>query len=283
MPNLRFVTDSFRILWSNKKSRMGLLITLFFVLLVTLGTLLLRPPEINASAIYQPPSWKHLLGTDYMGEDLLSMIAHGGGYILEIALFTGVISIGIGAVVGLSAGYFGRKVEGAITAITDVALTIPGLILIIVLLQFVKTTNPIILAALISVVAWAGFARAVKSQILVLRNQSFIEAAKMLSLSRRHILFSELLPNVMPYVAINFIFTVQSGLFVAVGLYYLGVLPYTSINWGVMLNAAVSQGAFLSSVALPSFIVPLAAITLFTVGLILLSFGLDEVFNPRLR
>jgi peptide/nickel transport system permease protein len=87
----------------------------------------------------------------------------------------------------------------------------------------------------------------------------------------------------MPYIAVNFIFYVEVSLFASVGLYYLAVLPYNAVNWGTMMNQAVTQGAYLNLQGASSLISPLAAITAFTVGLILLSAGFEEIFNPRLR
>jgi peptide/nickel transport system permease protein len=279
----RYLLDPSRILWRNRKSRVGLIITVFFILLITVGPLLLPYPKVNPGRKNLLPSATHLLGTDSLGQDIMGELAYGGGFILELSFVAALISIGIGTTVGLAAAYIAGKTEAVLMTGTDIALTIPGIILIIVVSQFVKATDPITLGALLSVVSWAPFARIIRSQILVLRSQPFAEAAKLLGLSRFHIIFVELLPNVMPYIAVNFIFYVEVSLFASVGLYYLAVLPYNAVNWGTMMNQAVTQGAYLNLQGASSLISPLAAITAFTVGLILLSAGFEEIFNPRLR
>ena len=161
--------------------------------------------------------------------------------------------MGVGTVVGLSAALVKGKLESVLVATTDVVLTIPGIILIIVLAQFFKPSNPLELGAMLSVVGWASFARVVRSQILTLRDQPFVEAARLQRLPRRHIVFAELLPNVMPYVAVNFIFNIEVSLFASVGLYYLGVLPYSALNWGTMINQAVEQGDYLTTTVFRAF------------------------------
>jgi peptide/nickel transport system permease protein len=279
----RVVVDPFQILWANRRSRVGLIITVFFLVLITIGPLVLPHPKISPGRKDLLPSWKYPLGTDSLGQDILSELAFGGGFILELSFVAALISIVLGAGIGLAAGYIAGKTETALMTGTDIALTIPGIILIIVASQFIKASDPITLGALLSVVSWAPFARVIRSQILVLRSLPFTEAAKLLGLSRLHIIFVELLPNVMPYIAVNFVFYVEISLFASVGLYYLAVLPYNAVNWGTMLNQAVTQGAYLNAHGLSSFLSPLVSITLFTVGLILLSSGLEEIFNPRLR
>lgn len=279
----RFVLDPLRIILSNGKSRAGLIITVSLLLLVTVGRLFVPLPKIDPSLSYRLPSWRFPLGTDALGENILGEIIYGGPFILEVAFWAALISVGVGTVVGLSTALVKGKTESVLVASTDVVLTIPGIILIIVLAQFFKPSNPLELGAMLSLVGWASFARVVRSQILTLRNQPFVEAARLQGLPKRHIIFVELLPNVMPYVAVNFIFNIEISLFASVGLYYLGVLPYSALNWGTMINSAVQQGAYLTTSGISSFLTPLLTITIFTVGLILLSSGFEEIFNPRLR
>ncbi len=193
------------------------------------------------------------------------------------------LSTAIGAIIGISSAFFAGKTDKVMTGVTDISLTIPGLILVIVLSQFIKATDAVTIGAMLSIVGWASFARTIRSQILVLRTLPFIETARMLRLSARHVIFAELLPNVLPYVAINFIFYFEVALFTSVGLYYLGVLPYNRLNWGTMINQSFAQGAYLQVAGLSSLISPLAAVTLLAVGLILLSGGFEEIFDPRLR
>ena len=272
-----------KILWRSRRSRVGLVITVSIILLILVGPLVIAYPKAAPSREFLSPSLAHPLGTDSLGRDTLADLAYGGAFILELSFIAALFGIIIGTFVGIAGSLLGGKVEFAVITATDIAVTIPGIILIIVVSQFVKATDPLTLGALLSVVSWAPFARIIRSQMLVLRSQPFIESVHMLGLSRRHIIFFELLPNVMPYIAINFIFYIQGALFASVGLYFLGVLPYNPLNWGTMINQAMAEGAYLSLKGVLSLASPLIAVTVFAVGLILLSGGFEEIFNPRLR
>jgi len=275
--------SALKVLWRNGYARVGLIITAAFFVMGFVGPLVYPKPTIDLAHVFAPPSLQHPLGTDYLGRDTLGDIIYGTGYILEVTFLAALIGTGIGVIVGIASGYFRGALGSLLMAITDIVLTIPGMILILVVASVVRSSNPLVVAGVLSVTAWAGFARAVRSQILSLRNSLFIEEARLLNLSSFHIIFRELMPNVMSYTAINFIFSVQGALFASVGLYFLGVLPFSAYNWGVMLSEATSFGAFLAPSLAVYLISPIAVITLFTVGLIYLSFGIDEVFNPRTR
>lgn len=117
-----------------------------------------------------------------------------------------------------------------------------------------------------------------------LREREFIEAAKVSGLNSFHIVFSELLPNMASYIAISAIFAITQAVYAQVGLFFLGLAPFTSINWGVMLNFAVSQaGALYSSRSVSYLLAPIVCISLLQISSILFVRALEEVFNPRLR
>jgi peptide/nickel transport system permease protein len=273
----------FKTIWANKRSRVGLGIVVAFILLAVIGPLVLPIPRSDPSKAYSLPSLTHILGTDGQGEDIFAEIAYGSGFILQLSFIAAVIATILGTIVGITSGYFAGYSGKLLTAATDVALTIPGLVLVIVLSSFVKATDPLVVGLLLGIVGWAPFSRSVRSQIIILRKEPFIESAQTMSLSAFHILFSELMPNVMAFIAVNFVFAFEISLFASVGLYYLGVLPYNHLNWGTMMNQAFQQGSYLSLNGLPSLLVPLAAVSLLALGLILFSAGLEETFNPRLR
>ncbi len=135
----------------------------------------------------------------------------------------------------------------------------------------------------LGITGWGGLARAVRSQTMSLRERGFIEAARGLDLSTPHIVFRELLPNVAPYIAMSLLLTFTGFVYAEVGLFFLGVVPFSVNNWGVMLNLAVQNGALSSSSALSYLLSPLVAILLLTLGVVLVLDAFDELFNPRLR
>jgi len=279
------------IIWMNRKSRIGLLILVFYLLMASIGPYLIPyDPKGNPLEIYQPPSLKHPLGTDYMGRDVLAQIVHGARDILLIAFFAASITVLVGAAVGITSGFVGGVTDVILVNFTRLLMTIPSLPLIIVLSAFLRVADPLSIAMILSVTAWTGLALAVRAQVLALKNEEYIEAARTLGLTKFHIIFREILPNIMSYVAINFLTSMVSAIYASSGLYFLGILPFTAVNWGVMLNQAwrIGGGAALANPmyapkTLHYILAPIMAIIGLQVGLILLTFAIDEIFNPRLR
>jgi peptide/nickel transport system permease protein len=186
-------------------------------------------------------------------------------------------------VIGLFTGYVGGGIDTVIMRVTDIFLTIPGLPLIIVIASVVHTSSPLALAGILSVTAWAGLARAVRSQALSLRTSDFIEAAKVQGLPLRSMIGRQLLPNVGPYVAINFLLAVTGAIYAEVGLFLLGIAPISGVNWGIMINLGMSQGALYTTKSVIYLFAPMAAIVLLQVALVFFARSLDRLFNPRLR
>lgn len=196
----------------------------------------------------------------------------------------GLFAVGIGTAVGLLAGFHRGLADSLLMRATDFILTIPGLPVLVVLSTVWAFGSPLEMGLVLGIVGWGGIARAVRSQTLSLRERGFLEAARSLGLSNRHILVKELLPNLAPYVAMNLLLAVVSFVEAQVGLFFLGIVPFTSTNWGVMINQAVfSGGALQSPEALMYLLAPLVCILLLITGVVLFLDAIDELFNPRLR
>ena len=193
------------------------------------------------------------------------------------------MTVFIGVVVGLVSGYFGGRFDAVAMRVVDVFLTIPGLPLIIVLASILRVTNPLVLAAVLSITAWAGLARVIRSQALSLRMADFVDAAKISGLPLGNIIGRQLLPNVGPYVAISFMLAITGAIYAEIGLFVLGVAPVSGSNWGVMINLAMSQGALYTTKSLSYLFAPMVAIVILQVAFIFFTRALDSIFNPRLR
>ena len=139
------------------------------------------------------------------------------------------------------------------------------------------------LSVLMAILDWPALARQVRSQVLSLKNREYIEAAGMLDLGTPRIIFRELLPNMMSFIAISTIFEMTHAVYQQTGLVFLGIVPYSSANWGVMISAAERRGVLFNPQAAWSILAPIAAIVLFQLSLVSFARSLDEVFNPRLR
>ena len=276
---------SLRVLTRRPGRVIGLLILLAFAVLALAGPYL-YPAQlaVDPNAIYAGPSARHWLGTDFAGSDVLQEIVIGARYVLETAALSALFTAVIGTAVGLVAGYHRGPADSALMRLTDFVLTIPGLPLLIVLSTIWSFGQPYEMAIALGVTGWGGVARAVRSQTLSLRERGFLEAARGLGLSSRHVIVRELLPNLAPFVAMNMLLAVIAFLGAEVALFFLGVVPFSSSNWGVMLNQAVfSGGAMDSPAALSYLLAPLVCILLITVGIVLFLDAVDELFNPRLR
>lgn len=280
----RELGKSFRILWRNPSGRVGFILLLAMVLISFVGPLVVpAPTEVNLKEIYQGPSAKHILGTDYQGKDNLVLLIYGGKDILLVAFLAGLITTVIAVTVGASSAFIGGKFDSFMMELVNVWLTIPQFPLLAVLATLIKLSSIGPLAVIIGVLSWAGLARQIRSQVLSLKKRDFIEAAVNLNLSTSHILFRELLPNMMSFIAIALVFSMTSAIYQQTGLVFLGLVPLSGENWGVMLNMAYNKGAIFNPKAAWNVLAPVLAIVLFELSLVLIARSLDDVFNPRLR
>lgn len=259
-----------------------------FTLYVLVGTVLgrfIEPTRTGDGEGFIAPfeTLEHPLGTDQLGRDLFAQTVHSTEPILIMMSAGALFTVAMGMLFGMLAGYKGGTVDTVLSTITDVFINIPGLPLVIVLSVLFEPRNPALVGILLSVAAWAGLARAIRSQILTLRNESFTEAARAMDIPTATILRKEILPHLAPYIVINLTNAARYVIFAAVALYYLGVLPFSDSNWGIMLNQAYDSGAMYRSEAIHWLLIPIVAIAGISISTVLLAQSLDRVFNPRAR
>ena len=268
------------------RNKVGFIGTLMIVAFIFLAFVLPRfVPEItkaDITKIYQQPSKEHILGTDSQGKDIWAQIVHGGADILIMAFLTGVIATFIGVTLGSLSAVVGGALDSLLTALADIWLTIPQFPLLAVLAALIKLDNLVTLALILAVLSWAGLYRAIRAQVFSIKERDYIEAAVALDLGLRHIIFSEILPNMMAYIAINFTLAMTAAIYNQVGLVFLGLVPLTR-NWGVMINLAWTQGAIFFRDSIYFIMAPVTAIALFQLSVVWMSRSLEEIFNPRLR
>lgn len=280
----RELGKSFKILWRNPSGRVGFILLLLMVLVSFVGPMVVpEPTEVNLKEIYQGPSAAHPLGTDYQGKDNLVLLVYGGKDVLIVAFLAGLITTIIAVVVGAASAFIGGKFDSFMMEVVNIWLTIPQFPLLAVLATLVKLNSVGPLALIIGLLSWAGLARQIRSQVLSLKNRDFIEAAVNLDLSTWHIMFRELLPNMMSFIAIALVFSMTSAIYQQTGLIFLGLVPLSGSNWGVMLSMAYTKGAIYNPNAAWNVLAPVLAIVLFELSLVLIARSLDDVFNPRLR
>jgi peptide/nickel transport system permease protein len=277
-------TGVVRAMARNRAGFIGFLGVLFFVLLAFVGPLFTPDRlETDVTRIYEPPSWEHPFGTDYEGRDVFVQIVNGGRSIMVVGVLAAALSTLIAITFGSLAAYLGGPVDSVIMMLTDVVLTIPQLPLLAVLAAFVKLDSAGLLAVLIALLAWPTLLRAVRAQVLSLKEREYIEAARALDLGTPRILFAEILPNMASYVAMNFTIGMTTAIYAQVGLYFLGLAPLGGDNWGIMLNLAWVRGAVFFQDSLMYILAPVLAISLLQLSMVTMTRSLEDVFNPRLR
>ncbi len=247
---------------------------------ITIGTSravpLSGPPD-------QPPSARYLLGTDSAGRQLLPVLIAGIPLTLEIGLLAGGVGLLIGTLLGFSAGYFGGSVDSIIRTTADVILPIPALAVLVVIASTIHTLLSVeIMALVIASLAWMYPTRTIRAQVLSLRNRAFVEVGRFSGETHVDIIFRELMPNLLPYLAASFVGAVGAGILAGIGLEALGLGPQDKPTLGMTIFWAIYYGATLRGMWWwwgP----PIVVLILVFMSLFLIAQGLDRYANPRLR
>lgn len=276
--------------WLNPKLVTGGTMVGLVLVLTLIGRLFYDITQARAasSPLNLPPFWAdggsihHPLGTESNGRDLLAVVIAGGPTTLEIGLIVGLTSIAIGIVLGFAAGYLGGPIDTGIRIISDTALTIPSLAILIVISAYVREMNVSTMAVIVAIFAWAGPTRLIRAQVLSMREQGYVRMSKLTGLSTPNIMFKEMLPNLLPYLAASFIGAASGGILAAVGLEALGLGPQRIPTLGTTVANAIQGSAILRGMWW-WWGVPTVVLMIIFIGLFLIAIGLDEVANPRLR
>lgn len=276
-------SGALRLLLHNKVGTAGFAIFFGFVLLAIFGPFAPGDATTNVTQIYSAPSSKHLLGTDYEGRDVLIQIVRGGRSIMIVGTLAAILSTAIAVTFGALSAFVGGWLDSAVLTVADVILTLPTYILLGVLAAFIKLNSPYLLAFIIAATAWPTLLRAVRAQVLSLKEREYIEAARMLDLGTPYILFREVIPNMMSYIVISFVIAMTGAIYAQILLYFLGLVPLAGDNWGLMINLAYTRGALFNAKSVWYILSPIAAITLLQLSLVMITRTLEDVFNPRLR
>jgi peptide/nickel transport system permease protein len=278
---------SLRIFWRNlTRNKVGFIGTLmivgFFFLAFVMPHFVPQETKADITKIYEKPSREHILGTDSQGKDIWAQIVHGGADILTMAFLTGVMATAIGVTLGALSAVVGGALDATLTALADIWLTIPRFPLLAVMAGLITLDSVFALALLLALLSWAGLYRAIRAQVFSIKERDYIEAARGLDMGLRHNISSEILPNMIAYIAINFTLAMTGAIYAQVGLVFLGLVPLTR-NWGVMINLAWTQGAIFYKDSIYFILAPLLAIAFFQLSIVWMSRSLEEIFNPRLR
>jgi peptide/nickel transport system permease protein len=275
----------FRYLRRNPSLALGIALLLALALFVVIGSFLVdtedaRPlsaPALRAPSAYYP------FGTDRQGRDLFAVMVAGTPLTLRIGFIAGFLGVGLGTVLAFIAAYYRGLVDTVIRSVADIGLTVPGLLVLIIIAVSIKgalTVNQ--MAIIVASLAWLYPTRTIRAQVLSLRERGYVEVAVLSGMSGPGIIFFELMPNLLPYLAATLVNAVSAAILASIGLEVLGLGPIDSPTLGMTLywvnfNAAMINGWWWWWTA-PTVII----LTVF-LGLFFLTVGLDEIANPRLR
>ena len=270
-------------LWADRKARVGLVVLGALILAALLAPVIAPYSPTDASFPRMlPPGGSHLLGSTGSGQDTLSQLLWGARISLLVGFCAGAFASVIGVVVGLVAGYLPGIADNALMFVTNLALAIPALPLMIVLAVYLAGGGVRVIVVVITVTAWATGARVIRSQAATLRGQDFISLAQFGGERLHRIVFREVLPNMTSLVAANFFAAATAAVLGEAGLEFLGLGDPTTVSWGTMLYWAQNSGALLTGQWV-LVLAPGLCIALLAASLSLINFGADALSNPRLR
>ncbi|MEM7125776.1 MAG: ABC transporter permease [Chloroflexota bacterium] len=280
----RSIGASLRLLTYNKVGFVGFLVVVAIIAISYLGPYIVPlDTETKIDKIYVTPSWDFPLGTDHQGRDIWSQIVNGGRDVIYIAVVAAALSTLIAVAFGTLSAFVGGWLDNAIMAITDVILTIPQFPLLAVLAAFISLDSITFLGLLMGLLNWPALLRSIRAQALSLKQRDFIEAARALDLGTWHIVFKEMVPNMMPYIVVSFTLGMTGAIYQQAGLVFLGLVPISAGNWSVMIQLAWVRGAIFFRDSVWYIMAPILAIAIFQLALITMNRSLELVFNPRLR
>lgn len=282
----RYILAPVRVGLSDWRLPLGGAIVIFYILMGTVGVRIVPEPSLSDGAPYTKAlvDWSVPLGTTRLGHSVGKQIVHATPAMLKMALAGAIVATGLAVVIGTLAGYKGGKTDTVLMTLTDIMMTIPALPLVIILAAVYQPKDPFVVGMILAIDNWPGLARSLRSQVLTIREESYIEAARAMGISTPTVLGRDIIPQLMPYILINSANSARRVIFESVALYFLGFLPFSTFNWGVMMNLAYQAGALVNWDQFGHWLLaPMLTLTLFSFGLIILSQGLDRVFNPQLR
>jgi len=260
----------------------GLIVLCSLALLGLLGPLVISLAEIGSTRARLAPDAAHLLGTDTQGRDVLAALVMALPQTLKVGLLAGLLGLGVGGLLGLLAGYLRGLADVVIRTTADVVMAIPAIAVLVLVATNVRTMTVGMMALIVAGLAWMYPTRAIRAQTLSLREQSYVDVARLNGIGGLRLVMTELLPNLAPYFAASFVTAVSNAMLATVGLEALGLGPQNQLTLGMMLYWAQYYGAVLRGMWW-WWVPPVAAIAAIFIGLLAVSAGMDRLLNARAR
>jgi peptide/nickel transport system permease protein len=274
-----------RYLLRNKTLLFGLILFSLVLLFMVLGRIFWDVADaapLSARANLKP-SWDHPLGTDRQARDILAVMIVGTPKTLYIGLVAGFIGVVVGTTLALIAAYFGGPVDTFIKSVVDIGLTIPALLVLVLIAVSIHsglTVNQ--MALIVASLSWLFPTRTIRAQVLSIRERAYIQVARLSGARGRQIIFIEIMPNLLPYIAATFVGAVGAAILASIGLEVIGLGPIEANTLGMTIYWGHYYAALLHGLWW-WFLPPIVIIIILFVSLFSIAAGLDEVANPRTR
>ena len=265
----------------------GLTVVGLIVLIGIFGPLFTQDPqdqvreEDGGLAIDTPPGEYRFLGTDRNGQDFLSNVVYGIRNSLIIGVVVAFVTVFLATLVGGLAAYVGGLVDETAQLITNIVLVFPVLPALLVLSAVLEERSIGLIILIISLISWPWAARAIRSQVLSLKEREFVALAKVSGENKVKIAFLEVLPHLLSYIALIFTISLGAAVLTEAGISVVGLGPENTVTLGILLERAILYG--IAQGYWWIFLTPGLILTMFMFSLYLIQFNMDAVFNPRLR
>jgi peptide/nickel transport system permease protein len=280
---VQFLSRALRTLWSNGKARLGLTILGLFILIALFAPLLApHSPTATTFTPYLNPTSTNLFGTTGNGQDVFSQMLYGARVSLLVGLTAGLAATIVAVTIGLIAGYRPGPVDEVLSFVTNLALVIPGIPLMIILAAYIPSRSVWTIVFVVAITSWATGARVVRSQASTLRSREFVTSAVFSGERLGRVVFREILPNMTSLVAASFFSAATAAVMAEASLEFLGLGNPSTVSWGTILYYAQQQNALLTGQWV-LVLAPGLAIALLALSFTLVNFGVDALSNPRLR
>jgi peptide/nickel transport system permease protein len=280
---LRFLGRALRTLWSNRKARIGLVIVGLNILIAVFAPLIApHSPSATTFTPYSGPSTTNWFGTTGNGQDVFSQMIYGSRISLLVGLGAGAVATLVAVSIGLVAGYRPGPIDEVLSFVTNLALVIPALPLMIILAAYLQGRSVWTILLVVAFTSWATGARVIRSQASTLRSRDYVTSAVFSGERLFRIVFREILPNMTSLVTASFFGAATAAIMAEASLEFLGLGNPSTVSWGTILYYAQQQNALLTGQWVLVF-APGLAIALLAVSFTLVNFGVDALSNPRLR
>jgi peptide/nickel transport system permease protein len=271
----------------SKPGLLGIALLLFFVLTAVFAPFISPyDPYVRVDRPFRPPSNKYLLGTNDIGQDILSELIYGTRVSLTIGFMAALFTVVIGTLVGVVSGFLGGSVDEVLMRFTDVIMILPNIPLLILLMAIFGRQSYLIMILAISITGWTGTARMVRSSTISIKERTYVEASKAIGAGEGHIILKHILPNVSPLIMATMIYQVAGAMMSEAGLSFLGLGDPGHKSWGMVLHYAQTNGGWYANQGYPAWwwiIPPGLLIALTIASLVLIGQTMEEIINPRLR